>query len=392
MTKVAATGTTAVAIDLQALLALANDSSAESRRALTRIIGDLFAERGSVLSGRERALMSDILGKLIGQFEQAVRKELAMRLADSAAVPSELVVLLANDEIEVARPILLHSTVLSDEELIGIIHRRTMEHQLAIAMRRSLSARVSAALAETENVDVVRALLENDQAEISAATMEYLVEESRRVDDYQEPLLRREHLDPSLARRMYWWVSAALRSYIVRNFDIDLAQLDDEIEETIARLAGCDGQVGTADGETRPDAQPGVRSHGGKLAAQLARAGLITPELLVRTLRQGQILLFEHLFAAATGLDPARIGRILFDPSARMLTIACRAIGMDREHFAAIYLLRRQSGDRRVRDPRELSHIMRLFDSIGAADARQVVRQWRRNPAYVAAIEQIEAT
>ena len=345
-----------------------------------------------MLSERERALMSDILGKLIGQFEQAVRKELAMRLADSAAVPSDLVVLLANDEIEVARPILLHSMVLSDEELIEIIHRRTMEHQLAIAMRRSLSARVSAALAETENVDVVKALLENDQAEISAATMEYLVEESRRVDDYQEPLLRREHLDPRLARRMYWWVSAALRSYIVRHFDIDLAQLDDEIEETIARLAGCHGQAGTGDGESRPAAQPAAQFQGGKLAAQLARAGLITPELLVRTLRQGQILLFEHLFAAATGLDPVRVGRILLDPSARMLTIACRAIDMDREHFAAIYLLRHQGSDRRVRDPRELSRIMRLFDSISVADAVQVVRQWRRDPAYVAAIEQIEAT
>ena len=37
--------------------------------------------------------------------------------------------------------------------------------------------------------------------------MEYLVEQSKRVDTYQNPLLKRPDLEPDLAKRMYLWVS-----------------------------------------------------------------------------------------------------------------------------------------------------------------------------------------
>ncbi len=371
-------------IDLRSLLALANDSSAESRRRLVTVIGDMFAERGSALTERERSLMSDILTKLLWQFEQAVRRDLAQRLADSEAVPRDLLVLLANDEIEVARPILLRSSVLGDAELVEIIHHRTIEHQLAIAMRRSVSARVSAALAETENVDVIRTMLENENAEISAATMAYLVEESRRVDSYQEPLLRREDLDPQLAKRMYWWVSAALRSYIVMHFDVDPSRLDDGIEETVTSLLKRRDEGASA----RSAAED---SGAARLAEHLARRNMITPDLLVRSLRQGQVALFEGLLGQITRLSPARVRQILLDGTGRALAIACRSTGIDKQTFATLYLLRYQQSDRQVRDPRDLSRALKLFESISPADASQVLRQWRRDPGYVAAIEQIGA-
>ena len=130
------------------------------------MIDDLLYPKAARLSDRERALMADILTRLVGDFELAVRRMLSARLAERATVPRDLVVLLANDAIEVARPILFRSTVLGDDELIEIIHHRTLEHQLAIAMRQDLSARVSEALAGTENVDVITTLLQNAGAEI----------------------------------------------------------------------------------------------------------------------------------------------------------------------------------------------------------------------------------
>ncbi len=51
--------------ELQFLLDLALDKSLEGRRALTATIGDLFTKQDKVLTERERALMSDILRKLI---------------------------------------------------------------------------------------------------------------------------------------------------------------------------------------------------------------------------------------------------------------------------------------------------------------------------------------
>src|SRR5690606_8795579 len=123
-------------------------------------------------------------------------------------------------------------------DLVEIIRHRTIQHQLAIAMRQHVSETVSDALVETGNSDVIKALLDNGNARVSAATMEYLVEESRRVDSYQEPLVRRSDLSPSLARRMGRWVGAALRSYSLDNYEIDPTELDDVLEEVTDETAG----------------------------------------------------------------------------------------------------------------------------------------------------------
>ena len=211
--------------ELHFLLDLALDRSIEGRRALTNSIGDLFSgEQGTTLSERERALMADILRKLIRDCEMAVRRDLSERLAKADNPPRDLILALANDEFEVAQPILMQSLVLRDIELIQIIRHRTQQHQLAIAMRRSVSEFVSDALVETGSIDVIKTLLENQDAKISEATMAYLAEESQRVDSYQEPLINRQDLQPELAERIYFWVSAALRRHILEHFDVRLLE------------------------------------------------------------------------------------------------------------------------------------------------------------------------
>jgi uncharacterized protein (DUF2336 family) len=353
------------------LLDLALDKSLESRRALTATIGDLFTKREKVLTERERALMSDILRKLIHDCEMAVRRDLSERLAKAPNPPHDLIVSLANDEIEVAEPILMKSEVLRDSELIRVIRHRTQQHQLVIAMRRSLSEHVSDALVETGNVDVIKVLLENADAHISEATMEYLAEESRRVDTYQEPLLKRNDLKPEMAERMYLWVSAALRSHILENFDIQPSQLDDQLQgvaESIAR----DPEQHRADPH---EAQPAS-----VLALHLVKQHKVTPDFLVQVLRQGEVRLFEALFGELSGLKAPRLQSVLYDSGGEGLAIACRAMEMPKPTFATIFLLsRRGRPGKQVIDPRELSRALLLFDKMNPSAATEVVKGWRRD-------------
>ena len=127
----------------------------EGRTRLVQIVGDLFFEDKLVLSERERLLMTDILRQLIHDVEITVRKALAIRLADESNAPPDLVSTLANDQVEVAHPILLKSTVLQDIELIEIVKHRTLEHPLAITMRKTLSEALSDALVDTGNAKVI---------------------------------------------------------------------------------------------------------------------------------------------------------------------------------------------------------------------------------------------
>ena len=90
------------------LVALAHQNSADSRKALGTNIVDQFAGgEAETVSERERALMLDILHKVVADVEMSVRKRLSESLADAADVPPALIRLLADDEIEVAYPVLM---------------------------------------------------------------------------------------------------------------------------------------------------------------------------------------------------------------------------------------------------------------------------------------------
>ncbi len=143
--------TAAVAFELEELVKLARDKSQESRSILVATINDLYSSEEKLLTEQDRAIMVDIMRRLIHEVETSVRRTLAERLAERPDTPEDLVLTLANDEIEVAHLILVNSEVLKDPELIEIVQYRTMEHQVAIAMRPRVSEQVSDALVETKN-------------------------------------------------------------------------------------------------------------------------------------------------------------------------------------------------------------------------------------------------
>jgi uncharacterized protein (DUF2336 family) len=358
------------------LFELARDKTIAGRQALTATVTDLFFAKGNALTDRERALMTEILRQLISDVESSVRKSLADRLAHQKDAPHDLIVALANDQIEVAHAILLHSEVLRDAELIEVIHHRTLEHQLAIAMRKSVSEQVCDALVETGDVGVIKALLENNSARIASATMAYLVEQSKRVDTYQNPLLQRPDLPPQLAKRMYLWVSAALRKHILEHFPIDATDFDDVLEETVANL-------------TEHPAEAERKSV--QLADNLSAEQAITPQLLIQSLRQGEIALFEALFGRMTGIRLTLVRRLLFERGGEGLAIACRALRIEPPLFASIYLLSRKA---RQNDPPpargDIKRILDFYEQTPPIAAEKLLKKWQRDPGFLQAVWEIE--
>ena len=233
----------------------------------------------------------------------------------------DLVKMLANDDIEVAFPILTQTDVLKDSDLIEIIQQRALEHQLAISIRSEVSEEVSDALVEKGDENVILNLLRNSGARISSSTMEYLVDESQRVNAFQEPILRRDDLDPRTAKRMYMWVSAALRRHIVENFEIDQNELDDMLETAALEASGA-----------APTPTP--RSKSDQLADDLTNEGIVTPELLIQALQDGQVHLFASLFRRLTGRRQTLITRFILEATGEGLAISCKALGFEKKEFA----------------------------------------------------------
>ncbi len=361
---------------LQQLVELARNRAKSSRRILVQNVADLFLTAEGRLSDRERALMSDILGKLVSEMETVVRRQLAEKFAHIPEAPESLVVRLANDEIEVARPILMHSHVLQDRDLVEIVKLRTQEHRLAVAIRQPLTETVTDALVEYGDENVIEELVNNYDAMISHRTMDFLVEESQRIDRFREPLVRRPDLPPDLAHRMFWWVSASLRRHILSEFNVDPGLLDQTIQETTASI-------------TR--APTPALSEAESLADSLDAKGRLNERFLVQTLRSGQVALFIACLARLAHIDMLTARRMVFDPDGSPLAIAWRACDFDRSGFATVYLLTRHAHENaKTTNPRQLTDILALFDSTSPERAKTAIRYWMRDNNYLTAIGELE--
>lgn len=368
-------------VDLDELLGLARDTSRGARASLVAALGDLFGERERVLSERERALMTEILQKLVREVEGSVREQLARHLADSTQAPADLVRDLANDGPDVAAPILMRSPLLADADLIAVIRHRTQQHKLAVAQRPDVSEPVSDELVATGDDDVIVTLLQNTNARISEATTAYLTEQAKTLDRLQEPLVARDELTPELSRRLYWYVSAALRHQILTHHAIPESALDDALERAVEEVADS-ARVGT-----RPLAQRNWMAW--ELADRVQAARGIDMTIILKALRTGEMPLFEALFGRFTGLRAPRLQHVIYEDDGRMLAVVARAKDLRRDDFMPLYLLTRRESPE-ADSGTNLWRVLRLFDGVPRESARTLLARWSRDPDYLDAIEDIE--
>lgn len=357
------------------LLILAQDKSFSARNELVENISDLFLSPEGRLNEHERALMNDVLLKLIKTVEKSVRKELSKRLATIEDVSPELAAKLANETIDIAEPMLLKSGVLKDEQLIEIVRERSEAHRMTIAIRAHVSEEVSSELIENGSEDVIEALISNENAQLSDLSVKYLVAESKNVDRFQEPLLNREDLPVDLAYRMYWWVSAALRRKIILEFEVDGTQIDDAIEmATKAALKSHDND-------------DGIMRTALNLAREMARRGDLNITFLRSCLRQEKINLFIAGLSEMTGLDVKIVWRAIRERTGESFAIISKSLEIDRDSFATLFLLVAQSrSGGRARATGLVNSILSLYDEIKVKNAKIAVRHWQRDFGYQNAI------
>lgn len=361
------------------LLKLARSKSNDARSQLVENITDMFLSDQGRLSEHERALMSDILGKLIHQVESDIRRELSEAIVKSGVDMPDVAKLLASDEVEIARPLLEQSDLLKDPDLIEIIRMRTDEHRMSIAMRDNITEPVSNALIEYGSEDVIEALLGNHDAQLSRRAMEYLVMESRRVDRFQEPLVMRSDLPGELACRMYWWVSAALRKKLLSEFDLDEVQVEHAVKRaTSAAII-----------EQENEQSAYVRAQ--RLVRRMSENGELTIQFLINSLRQQRVPVFVAGIGELGGVDFKTAWRIFSDRGGESFAIISKAIGVDRSQFTSMFLLigqAREGGS--AKSPGVLQSILELFDQVSESNARGALQIWQRDSAYQTAIEELD--
>ena len=349
--------------DVGRLAEIAAGMPVSSRNEVYTAVALLFRMQAPQLSERERALMRDILKRLTLDVEMAVRISLAEKLADDPEAPLDLILLLVDDSVEVARPIILRSRKLTDENILEFLANADAARQTICAERPNIGEPVTDRLAASDSESVLITLARNATARIGASTFETLVEKSRLIAALQEPLAHRADLPATLAERMCAWASEAITVYIVQTRQLDPAVIAEKVERATQSVIA--------------PAPIDAANSGRKLVDKLAIAGQLKPGFLLRVLQQGQADLFDLAFAKLLEIDPTAFRDVFYRRGPRPVAFACRAVGIDRCVFPTVYSVSRNSrGINPVLSHEERREIETVFGSYSRKEALEIVRQF----------------
>ena len=338
--------------------------SGEKIDSLAERLGDLCFSYDAGLTNSELQHVFVIIRALLRDTEMHVRRKLAEHLSVRDDVPHDLVVTLAQDQIEVAYPMIVWSKLLGDADLLEIVANHERQHQTAITERSTISAVVSDALVATDDTEVIAALLHNAGAEFSPETFKKLISECMCVHEYREPIVRREDLTPELAGQIYVWVGDALRDFLNQRYTFDPTDLENQIARALSAAMEEDEKKGD-------DSTDGIRfmTH-----SRVQRAA----DLLMDFLRDGKLDRFELDFVQMTGLSAGVVALALHNTGYAGVAILCKGVGVDRSVFSETFFhMHGGRSNALFRTTPEYKRAISYFDNLKRERARRVLKSWQ---------------
>src|SRR5579863_1197773 len=289
---------------------------AEATRALARawLLSDLSEDDRSAAEGA-----------LLMQLDDAsplVRQAMAEVFARSAEAPAAIVQALSLDQPSVALPILEHSPLLIDADLVDIIATGDCQMQCAIARRIDLPPSVCAAIAEVGTAAAALELIENAYAELPSFSWDRIVERHGHLAAIRESMLELEDLPAATRVALVAKLSDTLAQFVVaKNW------LSADRAERVADEARDRSTVSIA-ASSQGDDMRGLIAH-------LRATSQLTAGLILRALLSGNLELFEISLAELSDLPQARVSSLLLDRGEASLVALLKRAGLPESTFPA---------------------------------------------------------
>jgi uncharacterized protein (DUF2336 family) len=341
---------------------LAAGSSTRGIEILTSVT-DLFINGAPHFSENQIGVFDDVMARLMVKIEAKARARLAQRLAPIANAPSNVIQLLAaDDDIEVARPVLTRSERLSEHTLVATANSKSQQHLYAITQRDALSEAVTDILVERGDRDVVHAVVKNRGARFSDAGFRTLV--------------TRSNGDDALASEV------GMRGDIPRQHFLML--LEKASSAVRARLAAENPQASTAIDGVMAEVVGGMRDESRNSSPAFAAAeAAVARQNRVRRIGEAEIYQyardrkFEETAIALSLLCDTPIDvveRALLDPGAEIVLILAKVAGLSSTTTKAILLLR--AADRGM-STEDLERALMSFNRLQPDTAKRVLGFFR---------------
>ena len=342
------------------------------RRQLAKRLSDVICIPASHLTPQERHMAGDVLVELLRDADVKLRESVAKRLVMLNEAPRTILVILAKDDIQVARHVLEESKSLSDSDLIQIARKVSGEHRKVIAKRRKVSDSVADAIVEFLEEDVVETLLKNKGASFSETAIQRILTVSRSHQPYVELLVKRDELRPSHGLTMFWWADSDNRRKILHRFAVTRGVLQESCHDLFPKAAA----EGWSDPAVRKALQFIERRQRNRAAME--RSEYKTLENAVDAAVTGGLTrkLTEEISYIA-GVKPATGAQILTDKTGEAIAILCKAPGLKREYVEKLWrALKRPTHDVNGKTHPDLAKVIQTYDVISTDKAQTVLRYW----------------
>jgi uncharacterized protein (DUF2336 family) len=342
--------------------AMATGTIARRIEILTSVT-DLFINGAPHFSEDQVGVFDDVMVRLMVTIEARARAKLAQRLAPIANAPSNVIHLLASDDdIEVARPVLVRSQRLSDETLLVTAASKSQQHLYAITQRDALSEALTDVLVERGDREVVHSVVKNRGARFSDMGFRVLV--------------NRSSDDDALASEV------GMRGDIPRQHFLML--LEKASNAVRARLAAENPQASTAINGVVAEVVGHMRDEARNASPAFAAAeAAVERQNRIRRIGETEIYQyardrkFEETAIALSILCDTPIDvveRALLDPGAEIVLILAKVAGLSSTTTKAVLLLR--AADRGM-STEDLEQALQSFHRLQPETARRVLGFFR---------------
>lgn len=342
------------------------------RRSLAKRLADVICIPESQLTPQERHMAGDVLVEMLRAADIELREGVAKRLVMLNEAPRTILMILAKDDIRVARHVLEKTKSLTDSDLIQIARKVSGAHRKVMAQRRNISDAVVDVIVEFLEEDVVETLLANKSAHFSETAIQRILTMSRSHAPYVKLLASRVELRPSHGLTMFWWAEGLLRKKILKRFSVARTVLQQSCTDLYPRAAA----DGWSDPAVRKALQFIERRQRNRAAIERSKYENLEQAIDIAA-ETGLTRDLTQEISYMAGIKPATGAQILMDKSGEAIAILCKAPGLKREYITKFWkALKRPTLDIDESVHPDLARVISVYDEISTDKAQTVLRYW----------------
>jgi uncharacterized protein (DUF2336 family) len=342
--------------------ALAAGSDEHRVEMLTRIT-DLFLAGANRYSDVQINLFDEVMTKLTSAIEAKARARLSVKLAGTANAPAGVIrKLAADDDIEVARPVLKNSRRLTDADLLANARVKGQPHLLAISERKTLSEAVTDVLVMRGDRQVAHSVVRNAGARFSDAGFRVLVRRSASDESLAVQVGARGDLPRQHFLSLLEQASATVRTRLAMENPRASAAVQNVLTEVV-------GGIRT---ETRR-ASDGYANAREEVQA-LRRANRLNESEVYRFAREGKFEQTAIALSYMCGIELDAVEHGLQEQGHEIVLILAKIAGFSSTGAKALLLLK--TADRGI-SAQDLDHALRSYEQLQTSTAQRVLGFYR---------------